>query len=79
MSYYPTPTTAWQTHLQLLELEDTVDVLDMLGEVDIGAKELSIAVVQLGPEDGDLAITLNGEVNVLGVLGEVGTEPLELA
>lgn len=51
----------------------------MLSEVDIGTNEFSIAIVELGPEDGHLAIALNGEVNVLGVLGEVGTEPLELA
>ena len=53
--------------------------MDVLREVDIGANELSTAIVELGPEDGDLAIAVNGEVNVLGVLGEVGTVPLELA
>lgn len=79
MSHRTLPTIAWQFHLQLLELEDTVDVVDVLREVDIGANELSTAIVELGPEDGDLAIALNGEVNVLGVLGEVGTVPLELA
>lgn len=72
-------TMARQTYLELIELEDTVDILDVLSEVDIGANELSIAVVELGPEDGDLAITLDGKVNVLGALGEVLAVPLELA
>lgn len=72
-------TMARQTYLQLIELEDTVDILDVLREVDIGANELSIAIVELGPEYGDLAITLDGEVNVLGALGEVLAVPLELA
>lgn len=79
MSHRTLPTIAWQFHLQLLELEDTVDVLDMLREIDVGANRLTIVVDELGPENGDLALALNGELNVLGVLGEVGAEPFELA
>lgn len=54
-------------------------VADALGEVEIALFTLAILVEQGSTEDGDLAATLDGEVDILSGRREVLTIPEERA
>lgn len=63
---------------RLTEVELAVVVGDALGEVDIAGLAVALLVEESGAEDGDGTIALDGEVDVLGGVGEAGAVPEEV-
>ena len=59
--------------------EAAVIVDDALAQVDVTSLAVSFLVHQSGTEDGNITITLKGEVDVLCRLGEVRAIPYEVA
>ena len=67
-----------KTH-QSLKLKMTIDIHNMLREVDIATNPLVLKVGKLCPEHRDVTTTLDGEVDTVGSLGEVVTKPFKVA
>ena len=63
----------------LVELEVAIVVGDALSKVDVAGLPVALGVEELGAEDGNGAITLDGEVGVLAGVREVLAVPGEVA
>lgn len=59
------------------KVELAVIVANALGEVDVAGDELAAGVAELGAEDGDTLVALEGEGDVLGATGKVVGTPLK--
>lgn len=67
-----------KTH-QSLKLKMTIDIYNMLREVDITTNPLLLKVGELCSKHRDVATTLDGEVDAVGGLSEVVAKPFESA
>lgn len=49
----------------------------MLGQVDIGIKLLALGVGELGSQNGNIVLALDGEADLFGAASEVVAAPQE--
>ena len=63
---------------QSVENEFAIDIFNTLRQIHVSILEFAVLICQLSPEDGNLATSFDGEVNILGRLREVDTVPLKV-